>query len=494
MWTHRRYGMKLAAFALIVVLLLGALNRLLMLEKYYNHNWPETSTYEKFYEVERDTIDVLFLGSSHCVSAFSPQELYNTYEITSYNLGSEQQSVLVSYYWLREALQYQTPKAVVLDTYIVFPYKTATALNSSEAAVRLAIDPMRWSSVKREAVHTICETDENQTELSYYLTNFRYHGRWSDLTENDFTYFSMSDHEALMGYSALSGCSGNQNYTPFEPGSAEEKAEPAELMLEYLDKIVDLCKAEGIELILVKTPSTAASVEKYNYLAQYADSRDIEYVDYNAQSVYEETGYEFASDNHDGGHLNVWGAKKVTDYIGNVLVEEYGFTAHQDSQWEKSDAYYETVMQDCELTKVTDIYQYLELLDNDRYTIFMAVKDDVSDALDAQLLELMCSLGLSASLENLYQGSYYAVIDGDQVWEEAGYETLTCKGSIRNGAELYEITSEGMIAGNSCSILIDETEYAKGKRGLNIVVYCNDSKKVIDSVCFDTSEGLAASR
>lgn len=65
--------------------------------------------------MQKDTVDVLFLGSSHGVTSFLPQELYNQYGITGYNLGCEQQGMVTSYYWLKEALRYQSPKAVVLD-------------------------------------------------------------------------------------------------------------------------------------------------------------------------------------------------------------------------------------------------------------------------------------------------------------------------------------------------------------------------------------------
>ena len=36
-------------------------------------------------------------------------------------LGAQQQSPLVSYFWLMEALRYQSPSVVVPDTYICFP-------------------------------------------------------------------------------------------------------------------------------------------------------------------------------------------------------------------------------------------------------------------------------------------------------------------------------------------------------------------------------------
>ena len=54
-------------------------------------DWPTTTTFAGFYDLDKDSVDVLFLGSSHGVTSFCPQEVYNQYGITSYNLSSDQQ-------------------------------------------------------------------------------------------------------------------------------------------------------------------------------------------------------------------------------------------------------------------------------------------------------------------------------------------------------------------------------------------------------------------
>lgn len=64
-----------------------------------------------------------------------------------------------------------------------------------------------------------------------------------------------------------------------------------------------------------------------------------------------------------------------------------------------------------------------------------------------------------------------------------------------NGRSYYEISSAGYENGNTCSIRIDGTEYAKNMRGINIVVYNHVTKTVVDSVCFDThTKGAEAQR
>lgn len=115
---------KLLIKAIIFVMLSSGtvlfLNQVLTPKYFYNNTWPTTSTYLGFYKMERNTVDVLFFGSSHAASSFSPQILYDRYGITSYNLGCEQQNLITSYYWLKEALRFQKPKAIVLDCYILF--------------------------------------------------------------------------------------------------------------------------------------------------------------------------------------------------------------------------------------------------------------------------------------------------------------------------------------------------------------------------------------
>lgn len=116
------FCVRLIVFLLVILLVIGGLNELLKPKYYYTEIWPTTNTYLDFYKLEKNSVDVLLFGSSHAVTAFNPQVLYDNYGITSYNLGCEQQSPLITYYWLREALKYQTPKVVIIDTYTFHKY------------------------------------------------------------------------------------------------------------------------------------------------------------------------------------------------------------------------------------------------------------------------------------------------------------------------------------------------------------------------------------
>lgn len=486
---------RVVLFVVLLVCLIAGLKRILLPKYFYNQTWSTTSTYVNFYDMEENTVDVLFLGSSRTAATFSPQELYNQYGITSYNLGCEQQNLLVSYYWLKEALRFQSPKAVILDVKEVFPFETEEVLNSGESYTRKAMDYMKWSEVKREAVDDICTLDKNQEKIGYYFPLYRFHTRWKNLNEDDFNYMEMSSRGELKGFTALTGSKEDTDYEPFEIGSSNECAKSVPLMVEYLDRMTQLCKENGIELILVNTPYGNGTVERYNTMMQYAQENQLLYLDFNEEGLYNEISYNYEIDNEDEAHCNIWGAKKMLDYVGKILLNEYGIRAREDAQWENTREYYESIVKDCELTRVTDINRYLEMIDDSRYSVFIAIKDEGTNALTEEIFARLYQLGLTAPLEGQKRCSYYAVLDKGNNQEEIGYEKLKNTGSIRNGAAYYKIVSAGKEAGNTCSIMLNNKEYAVGKRGMNIVVYNNETQKVIDSVCFDTyEEKIAAER
>ncbi len=337
-----KFAARCIIFVCILCMCIKYIYQIIVPKFFMDSTWPTTSTYLGFYKIEENTTDVLFFGSSHAASFFIPQELYNNYGITSYNLGCEQQNLLTSYFWLKEALKYQHPEAVVLECYILFTYMGNEVLNTAESCTRKAFDYMKWSEVKAEAVKTICSLDEKQSLQSYYFPNIRYHTRWTGLTENDFKLDEMGNHYELKGYAPLVAAGGLEDFVPFEalteaPGDGTAIVP---LMEEYLIKITELCKQENIPLILVKNPSTQGTAQKNYIIQKYADKHGLLYVDFNERSLYEKINYDFKADNLDSGHGNIWGAVKVTNYIGEVLRERFGIVGKKDKQWEETREYY----------------------------------------------------------------------------------------------------------------------------------------------------------
>lgn len=457
----------------------------------YDEMLSTTLSYVNFYDVKRDTTDVLFLGSSLAATACIPQEMYDLYGIRSYNLASEKQSPVISYYWLKEALRFQSPKIVVMDCNYLFQTNDKI-LNTTEDAIWRSLDYMKWSPVKLEAIRTICGLDEEQSFGSYLLPNIRYHERWAELTEEDFSLPKIAEGYDLKGYAPLAGQWGGEGGVPYEDKESDKETAMLPLMERYLNHIERLCEEEGIALVLINVPQMHADAGKYQTMQKYAEEYGVPFYDFNEKTLYTASGYDFSTDSADAAHTNLWGAKKITACLGNILEKQYGIGGNTDEQWEQTKESYAAIQKDCELIHMTDIDSYIEALRDDRYSVFLSAKGGYAAALKDSTVQKLRQAGFEAALqtdaskEDFY--CYYAVLSDGQVEEYIGYDQRVYGGSIRNGRTTFEITGGG-------SILIDGKEVSRQGEGLNIVVFHNQENRVLDSVCFDTStEKNAAGR
>lgn len=265
--------------------------------------------------------DVVFIGDCEVYANYSPMEMYRSQGITAYIRGSSQQLLWQSYYILKETLNYETPKAVVLNV---------NAMRYSEPVKeeynRLTIDNMRWSAEKVGIIQASMTEEENF--LSYVFQILRYHSRFDDLTVEDFEYLFKRKDNTWNGYLV------NRNISP--AGQLPVKRPLADyrfgdICYEYLDKITDLCEENGVELILVKVPSLYPYwYEEYDaQIAAYAEQNGLSY--YNFTEKVDEIGLDFQVDTYDAGlHLNHTGAVKLSNYFARILAQEHDLADHRN--------------------------------------------------------------------------------------------------------------------------------------------------------------------
>ncbi len=286
----------------------------------------------KLYKQKKDSIDVVFVGSSHSYKSFIPMELWNEYGITSYNLATSAQSIPCSYYLIKEAIREQHPKVIVLETFGARFNK----LYVSEARLHGAVDNIQWNSTKIELYNELLsENMEKDERLEYMFPIIRFHSRWSDITEKDIT----GNKGFLKGARMDFFC-----YEHKEPVIIEERMDLYEGTVQYFDKIMELCEEENVELMLCQV--VMADGKKYeqtckrsNTLMDYANEHGIYTL--NLELLRDELNIDYAKDFSDYSHVNINGAQKVTSYVGNILTTEFDIPNHKgDSGYEKWDSDY----------------------------------------------------------------------------------------------------------------------------------------------------------
>ena len=280
----------------------------------------EADMIHTFYDVKKDSLDVLFLGSSHLYYGVQPNVLWREYGIAAYDMGSAEQTVASSYFLLTEALAYQKPEVVVLETY----YLWYPELYNGEARLRQAFDGMRYGKAKREMLDVMLPELDWKERMTYCLPFLKYHERWDALEDYDF-HTKPYLRGARIDYTVAK---------VEDPGLPEEASDLPKLSLEYLEKLWKLCEENDTELVLLAIPyGSEADTDRYLKrqgmnltLEDWARERGIPFRFYQKE---EPELIDFATDFRDQTHLNTEGAGKLTADLGAWLAKDYALPDHR---------------------------------------------------------------------------------------------------------------------------------------------------------------------
>lgn len=307
--------LKSAAFILALALILAALTPVFVYK--VDHRGK---LLEGLYGSD-DPYDVVLMGSSHMNGGVDPNVLWNRYGITSFNYATGGQPIGVTYYLLREVLKKHRPQVVVVDLY----YLGMTDEYGETGLVSNALDNMRFSANKLAAIRDCVPPGER---LSFLLPVLKYHFRWSALTPLDFTYDSSAIYY-LKGFAAGTDRYGKSDVTYAD---TENRADIPEKALSYLYKIVDLAYRDQFSLVFVNMPSDYTPSEDssgwvddceamFNTVADLSGEEGVPFLDLCDRM--DEIGLDFSQDMNNSGHLNVWGAYKVSAYLGKYLKQNF---------------------------------------------------------------------------------------------------------------------------------------------------------------------------
>ena len=310
-------GVKIILVLVVFGLVLSAVT--ILLQPKYMTDLVEGSMLSQYYRESGDH-DVIFVGDCEVYANFTPMEMYREQGITAYVRGSSQQLIWQSYYVMKETLEYETPKVIVLNVNAM-RYSEPV----SEAFHRLTIDKMRWSDEKVGII--LASMTEEENFLSYVFPILRYHSRFDELTREDFQYFLRTKDNTWNGHLV------NQNVLPV--GTLPTKRVLADYQFgdicwDYLERMRQLCEDNGVELILIKAPSVYPYwYEEYDaQIQEYADQHGLAF--YNFLDYVEEIGIDYQLDTYDEGlHLNLAGATKLSKFFANILAQDHGIPDHR---------------------------------------------------------------------------------------------------------------------------------------------------------------------
>lgn len=225
------------------------------------------------------TVDVLFVGDSLVYSGISPLNLWNDYGYSSYNISLVAQRLYQTYDNLKVSLEYQKPKIVFLD---------ASVLNYSFG------------------ISKVLEVD-----LINKFDFLKYHDIWKDAFGESNKILRAAGNVNNKGFRY------SLQVESFEDSDIKyEKIELNNLSMYLFDEIVNICNENDIKLVIINIPTKLNwNSESHDIIEDFLVKYNLEYYDLNNYNL-----IDWNNDTRDKGeHLNYYGAKKVSAYLGEYI-------------------------------------------------------------------------------------------------------------------------------------------------------------------------------
>lgn len=447
---------------------------------------------QMFNKQKPDTVDVVFIGSSHIYTDVNPAVLWTEYGIAAYDLAGSNQPLWNSYYYMKEAIEQQDPELIVIDLYRAI--ETRDVIDEA----RIAMNTLGMADGKNKTESIYASFEDEETALSYILQFPVYHTRYESLSESDFfVYNGDVNGENYKGFNI--NCI---SVTPFESFSdvtgEEERLPLTRKNEEYLKKMIEYAEETDTELLFMVAPYQGIMPSDkmiFNEVEAIAREYGVSYVDFN--EYYGRIGLDPATDCAESSHLNYSGSEKFSDYLGNYIMTRYDIPdrrgAEEYESWDENAEYYETIAYNFRLRNTENIEEYLDmLLENDNYTVCISL-DGFYEYGGLDISGMMKERGLEISEEGvvvLAQGEtvFYADSldeDGYSFHMDIGSKTLIIDGTPEQ--EENTVTGETKEYMQK-TVLLNDVGCITVPHGMNILVYDNYTNTFLDSFGFSAMD------
>ena len=281
---------------------------------------------------EEQDLDVIFLGGSSILAYWQPPRAWNEFGFKSCNCATNNFPMEANKYMMKYGLKYHKPKLWVVEMRPFYAYTPAVeegGFRSSSDSLDL-LEPIRY-----EYIHDVIRNrklEKNDDVLSYYLDLSFYHTNYWNL-KNGSSWINIFNNYYDHTYQNKGWEWREDGVADLEKPEGFETEEVAQLdpyVDQCLRKLLRFCRKNDQDVLFVSSPFCVnrESTMIYNGYKKIVESYGYDFLDTNF--YYDEMGVDFSTDFHDPSHMNLLGAEKFTNYVGNYIVDKYGMEDHRD--------------------------------------------------------------------------------------------------------------------------------------------------------------------
>lgn len=278
----------------------------------------------KFYEQDKNSVDVLILGSSHAFENINTGTLWDEYGIASFSLCGSVQPMWNTYYYLKEALKTQTPKLIILEGYCLTfrkAYSDDSRIIKNNFGLHLSPDKIK----------SLMVSTNKRRWPEFFLEYIHFHSRYKEIKKDDF--LRNQGHPLYEDWKGF-GCNmATAELYPIEVSSISGREELTNKTEKYYRAIIDLAQKNKIPIIVVIAPYAGITEKHQMYFNKASDiTKEYNIPFINCNLIPDEIGLDFSTDVADKEHLNYKGTPKLSRYIGKYIKEKYDIPDRRGSE------------------------------------------------------------------------------------------------------------------------------------------------------------------
>lgn len=279
-----------------------------------------TGTYREvlpgFYSEEKDSLDVVCIGSSAVHRYINPNVLWRETGVTSYCLVSGSMPAVFPRFLMDEAEKTQSP-----DLYIVEVREFIKEHKRARPGIKTyrVMNNMDFSLNKLKLSAYIARRPAQiVTGFMDLLTN---HSNWENLTAENLSYFRNRKEQDMKGWYTIT-----RRKKQKKPETVPQiDASLGEYEREEMALLLDECAKKNRKVLFVAMPYVYDETfqAKNEELRGMVTEAGFDYLDLTKDNV---CGLNYNRDFYDHGHVNVRGSEKVSKVLSDYLSEHYEFS------------------------------------------------------------------------------------------------------------------------------------------------------------------------
>ncbi len=284
-----------------------------------------------FYAEPQDSLDVVFVGSSSVFAFWEPMEFWEDYGVASYNFAAGTMPPQFIRDSIEEIRKTQSPELFVVDLrpFTVaengYYLETDVANMDHDVPIRNVVDNFKYSLDRFRVIDE--GIPEEYDRLPYFFDIIKYHTEWPRLFDaQSLAFWRNESHDSLKGFKLVDKVKKVKFYDQSE---VTERREMTERLNGTLSELLDYCRDEDLDVLFLVNSYCQKKKEKkvYNYIADVVAEYGFDFL--NTNDYYEEIGLDYETDYYDQSHVNIFGADKYTEFVGNYIMSHWELPDHR---------------------------------------------------------------------------------------------------------------------------------------------------------------------